>query len=110
MEKKVLYTPEQLAEWKNKYGADALREVSFEDNEGVSYKAVIRKPTRSVIAAFSAVAAKDADKGMQSMVKNCLLVTDIDDLYAEERADCFFAVAKCVQDLIAVRNEEIKKL
>lgn len=110
MEKKVLYTPEQLAEWKDKYGADALREVTFEDNEGNSRSAVIRKPTRTVIAAFSSTAAKDNDKALQSMVKNCLLVTDIEDLYAENNADCFFAVAKAVQDLIAVRNEEVKKL
>jgi hypothetical protein len=106
---KVTYTAEQLAEWKKKYGEN-LSQVDFENHTGEKFTAVIVKPSRTEIAAFTNIAQKDGDKGLVFLVKTCMVWSNITDVYAQDNADCFYAVAKNIQDLITVRNEEVKKL
>lgn len=108
--KKVIYTAEQLAEWKKKYGDDNLRQVDFIDSNGEEYSTVICKPKRVDIAAFAAIAQKDSDKATTVLVKSCMMWTNIPNIFAEDKADCFFAVAKNIQELITVQAEEVKKL
>ncbi len=106
----VLFTPEQLKAWKDAHGHHAIRVVEITDAEGIVLPFVVRVPNRRDISAFSNIVAKDLDKGLEFLIKNCTLDGPLEAALQEYNANLFFALGKEIQALIEIKQVEVKKL
>ncbi len=92
-------SPEQLAEWKAKYGH--VWEVSVDGS--IAY---FKKPSRAALRAALTFVEKDKVKYMEVIVANCWLGGDEN---MKEDDDLFFGMVGVVPELTAVKHAEIKK-
>lgn len=105
-------TPDQIRDWKAKYGANSLREVSIkvleEESEEVS-RFVLRKPGRSVMEAVAVAGAKNDIAGSNKiLIANCVLGGDMAAL--ENDAAVFLAVLDEIRQLVSKTDTTVKKL
>ncbi len=93
-------TPEQLAEWKAKFGQ--VWEVEVDGS--IAY---FKKPSRAALRAALTFVDKDKVKYMEVVVSNCWLGGDEN---MKEDDDMFFAMAgSVVPELTAVKHAAVKK-
>lgn len=74
MEETASYTPDQLSQWKAKYGEHNLRSAIVETQGGKAEEYVIRVPGRAELEAVGRHGAnKDIAKANQVLISNCVL-------------------------------------
>lgn len=92
------FTKEQIAEWKKKNGA--IYQIDVEDKS-----CIIRKPNRKDLSYVSAT--RDPIK-LQENLFNQLWVAGDEEI--KEDDDLFFAASSQLEDILKVKQAEIKKL
>lgn len=92
------YTNQQIQEWKNKYGD--LFEISVEGKS-----CILRKPNRQDLSYVGVV--KDPIKMSETMLNQLWIAGDED---IKEKDDLFMAVVNKMEDVLKVKEAEIKKL
>lgn len=92
------YTKEQIKEWKERWGD--IFEISVEDKS-----CVLHRPTRKDLSYASVV--KDPIKMSEVMLKNLWIAGDQE---IENDDSLFLAVIQKMQDVLEVKEAEIKKL
>ncbi len=92
------FTKEQIAEWKKKHGT--IYQIDVEDKS-----CIIRKPNRKDLSYVSAT--KDPIK-LQENLLNQLWVAGDEEIREDD--DLFFAAANQLEDVLKVKQAEIKKL
>lgn len=92
------YTKEQIKEWKERWGD--IFEISVEDKS-----CVLHRPTRKDLSYVSVV--KDPIKMSEVMLKNLWIAGDQE---IENDDSLFLAVIQKMQDVLEVKEAEIKKL
>jgi hypothetical protein len=92
------YTKEQVQEWKKKHGE--LFEISIDGKS-----CILHKPTRTDLSYVSVV--KDPIKMSEVMLKQCWVDGDME---IQEEDDLFMAVVGKMEEVIKVKEAEIKKL
>ena len=97
-DKTMKYDKEQLREWKTKWGD--LYEISVEGKS-----CVLHKPTRKDLSYASVV--KDPIKLSEVMLKQLWVAGDEE---LQEQDDLFMAVVSKMEDVLKVKEAEIKKL
>lgn len=100
---KVTVTPEQIAEWKAKYGENKVKQIDLPlDDEGKEYLTVYGiVPTRRILSEWEKWSDKNPDRAKEILVKNCLL-TEVDRVLNDQ--DLFFSAIGAVTELIPVRR------
>lgn len=93
-------TKEEIAEWKKKHG-DVFH-ISVEGKEGY-----FKKPDRKVLGLASAYAQKSPLKFGETIITNCWLGGD-EELISND--DYFLSVNSVVDQLVEVKEVEVKKL
>ena len=93
-------TPEQIQEWKNKYGK--LYGVIVD-----GHIAYLKKPDRKTLGYASTVGAKDPIKFNEVILNNCFIGGS--DLIKTDD-DLFFAASAKLVDLIQVKEAELVNL
>lgn len=92
------YTKEQVAEWKKKHGE--IFELSVEDKS-----CILRRPNRKDLSYVSVV--KDPIKMSETLLKQLWVAGDSE---IQEKDDLFLAVIPKMEEVIKVKESEIKKL
>ncbi len=92
------YTKEQVAEWKKKHGD--IFEITVDDKS-----CILHKPTRQNLSYASVV--KDPIKLSETLLKQLWVDGDKEIL---EQDDLFMAVVNKMEDVIKVKEAEVKKL
>lgn len=92
------YTKEQVAEWKKKHGT--VYEISVEGKS-----CIIRKPNRKDLSYVSVV--KDPIKMSETLLKQLWVEGDKE---IQEQDDLFLAVIPKMEEVIKVKESQIKKL
>lgn len=92
------YTKEQVSEWKQKHGE--VFELSVD-----GYSCILRKPGRRDLSYVSVV--KDPIKMSETLMKQLWVDGDRE---IQERDDLFLAVLPKMEEVIKVKESEIKKL
>lgn len=112
-------TPEQIAEWKKKYGEVHLIEVAIDpevNNAGVlptelddlpTYKAYLKKPERKVMNLALVTMPRNMIQAGKIIVQNCWLGGDIQIKETEGYAD---QCALQAIELVEIYQTRIKKL
>ena len=98
------YTADQLKDWKKKYGDGNLFEAVVEDK-----KAVLHKPSRNDLSFARAGRSlgKDMLKFYEIILKQCWIDGDIE---IQESDSHFFGVMPLLDEMIEIKEAEIKKL
>lgn len=92
------YTKEQVAEWKRKHGE--IFELSVEDKS-----CILRRPNRKDLSYVSVV--KDPIKMSETLLKQLWVAGDTE---IQEYDDLFLAVIPKMEEVIKVKESQIKKL
>lgn len=92
------YTKEQVAEWKEKHGD--IFEISVDDKS-----CILHKPTRQNLSYASVV--KDPIKMSETLLRQLWVDGDKEIL---EQDDLFMAVVNRMEEVIKVKEAEVKKL
>ena len=92
------YTKEQVAEWKKKHGE--IFELSVEDKS-----CILRRPNRQDLSYVSVV--KDPIKMSETLMKQLWVDGDKE---IQERDDLFLAAIPKMEEVIKVKESQIKKL
>lgn len=92
------YTKEQVAEWKRKHGD--IFEISVEDKS-----CILRRPNRTDLSYVSVV--KDPIKMSETLLKQLWLAGDME---IQEEDDLFLSVIPQMEEVIKVKESQIKKL
>ena len=92
------YTKEQVAEWKKKHGE--IFELSVEDKS-----CILRRPNRQDLSFVSVV--KDPIKMSETLMKQLWVDGDKE---IQERDDLFLAAIPKMEEVIKVKESQIKKL
>ena len=92
------YTKEQVAEWKKKHGE--IFELSVEDKS-----CILRRPNRQDLSFVSV--AKDPIKMSETLMKQLWVDGDKE---IQERDDLFLAAIPKMEEVIKVKESQIKKL
>lgn len=92
------YTQEQVAEWKKKHGE--IFELSVEDKS-----CILRRPNRKDLSFVSVV--KDPIKMSEALMKQLWVDGDKE---IQERDDLFLAAIPKMEEVIKVKESQIKKL
>lgn len=92
------YTKEQVAEWKRKHGD--IFELSVEDKS-----CILRRPNRKDLSYVSVV--KDPIKMSETLLKQLWVAGDTE---IQEEDDLFLAVIPQMEEVIKVKEAQIKKL
>ena len=92
------YTQEQVAEWKKKHGE--IFEIKVEDKS-----CILHKPTRRDLSYVSVV--KDPIKLSETLLKQLWVAGDKD---IQDRDDLFMAVVNKMEEVLKVKEAEVKKL
>lgn len=92
------FTKEQIAEWKKKHGT--IYQIDVEDKS-----CIIRKPNRKDLSYVSAT--KDPIKLQENLLNQIWVAGDEE---IREDDDLFFAAANQLEDVLKVKQAEIKKL
>lgn len=92
------YTKEQVAEWKKKHGE--IFELSVEDKS-----CILRRPNRQDLSFVSVV--KDPIKMGETLMKQLWVDGDKE---IQERDDLFLAAIPKMEEVIKVKESQIKKL
>lgn len=92
------YTKEQVAEWKRKHGD--IFEISVEDKS-----CILRSPNRTDLSYVSVV--KDPIKMSETLLKQLWLAGDME---IQEEDDLFLSVIPQMEEVIKVKESQIKKL
>lgn len=92
------YTKEQVAEWKKKHGE--IFELSVEDKS-----CILRRPNRQDLSFVSVV--KDPIKMSEALMKQLWVDGDKE---IQERDDLFLAAIPKMEEVIKVKESQIKKL
>jgi len=95
-----MVTPEQINEWKAKHGD--VFEIAVEDKRGY-----IRKPDRKVLGAAMSFAQSNPLKMGEIILTNCWLGGD-ECIRTDD--DYFFGVNAQLEQIITIKEAEIKKL
>ena len=95
---KMNYTKEQVAEWKKKHGE--IFELSVEDKS-----CILRRPNRQDLSFVSVV--KDPIKMSETLMKQLWVDGDKE---IQERDDLFLAAIPKMEEVIKVKESQIKKL
>lgn len=95
---KMNYTKEQVAEWKKKHGE--IFELSVEDKS-----CILRRPNRQDLSYVSVV--KDPIKMSETLMKQLWVDGDKE---IQERDDLFLAAIPKMEEVIKVKESQIKKL
>ena len=92
-------TPEQMAEWKSKYGKTFLLE-SEDDVSGEPLVVVMRKPSRASFERFQDEVLKKANKAMRQLVMDNTLFPERKELEAllDEKPGIIIPLAGELQD------------
>lgn len=98
-------TSEEINKLKAKHG-DKLSLCSVTTQNGDAFEFVLKKPTRAVIQAVSAVGG-DTTKASDLMIENCVVGGDKDAL---EDGEVFVAVLEEVGNLFGAATTSVKKL
>ncbi|MBX7204149.1 MAG: hypothetical protein K1X81_01880 [Bacteroidia bacterium] len=68
------YTPDEVVQWKAKYGENNLRSVTIKTADGQEEEYVLRVPGRAELEAVGRHGAnKDVSKANQVLITNCVL-------------------------------------
>lgn len=92
------FTKEQVAEWKRKHGD--IFELSVEDKS-----CILRRPNRKDLSYVSVV--KDPIKMSETLLKQLWVAGDTE---IQEEDDLFLAVIPKMEEVIKVKESQIKKL
>ncbi len=92
------YTKEQVAEWKRKHGD--IFELSVEDKN-----CILRRPNRKDLSYVSVV--KDPIKMSETLLKQLWVAGDTE---IQKEDDLFLAVIPQMEEVIKVKEAQIKKL
>lgn len=92
------YTKEQIAEWKSKYGD--LFQITVEDKS-----CILRRPNRKDLSYVSVV--KDPIRMSETLMKQLWVAGDKE---IQEQDDLFLAAIPKMEEIIKVKESEIKKL
>ena len=95
---KMKYTKEQVADWKQKHGE--IFELSVEDKS-----CILRRPNRRDLSFVSVV--KDPIKMSETLMKQLWVDGDKE---IQERDDLFLAAIPKMEEVIKVKEAQIKKL
>jgi hypothetical protein len=98
-EKKVI-TPQQIEEWKAKYGSV----FSIEVDGKVCY---LKKPTRKALSAAAIIGKSDPLKYNETLLLNCWLEGD-EEIKTDD--DLFLSVSGKLSEIIEIKEAELKKL
>ena len=93
-------TPEQIAEWKKKYGE--IFQITADDKAGY-----IRAPKRSEVGIATSYQATNPFKSTEFILQNCWL-GGADELISEDKY--FYGLNAQLMDVIEVAETKIKKL
>lgn len=91
-------TKEQIKSWKEKHGE--IYEISVD-----GYSCILHKPTRQDLSYVSVV--QDPIKMSEVLLRQCWVAGDNE---IQEKDDLFMAVVAKMEDVIKVKEAEIKKL
>lgn len=100
MEENGKATLEQIAIWKHNYGD--VYEVKVEDKYGY-----LKKPDRKILSFATSVGQNDPMKFNEMVLNNCWIDGDID---LKNKDEYFFALVAKMNELIEIKEAEIKKL
>lgn len=92
------YTKEQIAEWKAKYGD--LFQITVEDKS-----CILRRPNRKDLSYVSVV--KDPIRMSETLMKQLWVAGDKE---IQEQDDLFLAAIPKMEEVIKVKESELKKL
>jgi len=102
-------TAEKITEWKARYGADSLSEVTVVTGEDKSARFVIRKPNRSLMDAVAQHGiSKNVTAANKVMINSCVLGGDMDDM--ERDGGVYTALLKEIESTLERYDSTVKKL
>lgn len=98
-------TPEVIQGWKQKY-SDVFQ-LSVEDSNGNVKVGFFRKPSRQVLGNATKHLQASPMKYQEILLNNCFLGGDPEILTDD---DCFLAVGVKFEEVIAIKDADLKKL
>ena len=103
-------TPEQIQAWKEKHGANKIKQIDLpldDTGNGPVLSVYARVPDRRILSEWEKWSDKNPDKAKEILVKNCLL-SHVDQVCADQ--DLFFCALGGITELIPVRRAIVKNL
>lgn len=100
MEEKKTVSPEQIAEWKEKYGNVYVAEVDEK-------RAYLKQPTRKALGAAAVIGKSDPMRYNEVLLDNCWLGGDEE---IKTNDALFLGVCGQLTELIEVKEATLKKL
>lgn len=106
LEKYIDISPEQIRDWKARYGANSLSEATVSTDEG-EYRFVLRKPGRNVLEAIAST-KENVEAANKLLIGNCVLGGDT--YVFEQDGSVYLSVLEEVSKLMGKAKASVKKL
>jgi len=102
-------TPDDIRDWKAKYGEDSIRQVDVKTSDDKALSFIARLPSRRVIDVMSEHnAAQKPAASAKALINNCVLAGDMDAV--ENDGGVYNSLLSRLTEMVRVYDSEVKKL
>ena len=109
MERTEALSPEEIENLKSQHGSRIYELKVAADEDGNTYAyAYLRRPARPVLSAVMNRIQSDPLGSIEMLLRNCI-ITEVSDTRILDDDDMFIAAAQSANELINVRQSELKK-